>query len=296
MRIGDYARFLALAAIWGTAFGFIRVVAPVLGAVWTAEGRLLFGALALLVFFRLRGLSMPWRHARFYAVMGFVGAALPFTLLAYAGVHLPASVMAVLGATTPMMVLLLAAALGMERLSMVRVLGTLLGFAGVWLLSDPKATGVDASEGTFALAIAASLATAFAYAAMALVVKHFGAGIPSHGLAFGTQAFGALYLVPVTMLTSPPGSATALVWVNLVVLGVLAGGVAYALYFRLINDIGPTRAQSTAFAAPLFGMLFGIVFLGESMSGGAILGALCILGGVVLVTVGGKPYASRRHD
>jgi drug/metabolite transporter (DMT)-like permease len=288
MRIADYVRLLTLAAIWGAAYGFIRVAAPVLGALWTAEGRLLVGAAVLLAWFRLRRIDVPWRHARFYALVGVIGVAIPFTLLAYAGMHVPASVMAVLGATTPMMVLLLGAAFGVERLSANRLLGMVLGFAGVWFLSDPRATGVDASGWSFRLAVLACLGTALGYAGTALIAKRFGAGIPSHGLALGAQVFGALYLAPAVAFSPLPEAPSLLVWANLAALGVLASGFAYVLYFRLIEDIGPARTQTVAFVVPLFGMLWGMAFLGESMSGAALLGALSILGGVVLVTLGGR--------
>ena len=292
MRLGDYARLLLLAAIWGAAYGFIRVTAPALGALWTAEGRVVIGAAVLLAWFRWRGIEMSWRHARFYALIGAIGTAIPFTLLSFGGMYVPASVMAVLGATAPMMVLLLSAAFGLERLTARRVLGMLLGFVGVWLLSDPGAAGIDegsnASGWRFHLAVAACLATAFAYAATALVVRHFGAGVPSPGLALGTQVFGALYLTPVLPFASVPGALTPIVWANLAGLGILASGFAYVLYFRLIKDVGATRTQTVAFVVPLFGMLWGMAFLGESMSAGALLGALSILGGVVLVTFGGR--------
>jgi drug/metabolite transporter (DMT)-like permease len=288
MRPGDYARLLLLAAIWGSAYGFIRVTAPALGAVWTAEGRLVIGAAVLIAWFRWRGIQVSWRHARFYALIGAIGTAIPFTLLAFGGMYVPASVMAVLGATAPMMVLLLSAAYGLERLTARRALGMLLGFVGVWLLSDPGATGVDASGWQFHLAIAACLATAFAYAVTALVVRHFGAGVPSPGLALGTQVFGGIYLAPVLPVATLPGPLTPTVWANLAGLGILASGLAYVLYFRLIKDVGATRTQTVAFVVPLFGMLWGMAFLGESMSAGALLGALSILGGVILVTFGGR--------
>ena len=288
MRPGDYARLLLLAAIWGSAYGFIRVTAPALGPLWTAEGRLVIGAAVLLAWFRWRGIEVSWRHLRFYALIGAIGTAIPFTLLAFGGMYVPASVMAVLGATAPMMVLLLSAAFGLERMTARRALGMLLGFLGVWLLSDPQATGVDASGWRFHLAIAACLATAFAYAATALVVRHWGAGVPSPGLALGTQVCGGLYLAPTLPFASLPGAPTAIVWANLAGLGVLASGLAYVLYFRLIKDVGATRTQTVAFVVPLFGMLWGMAFLGESMSRGALLGALSILGGVILVTVGGR--------
>ena len=79
MRSGDVARLVALAAIWGASYMFIRVAAPVLGPVWTTEGRLLIGAAALLAWFRLARIDPHWRNLRFYAFIGVLGTAIPFS-------------------------------------------------------------------------------------------------------------------------------------------------------------------------------------------------------------------------
>ena len=91
MKTTDYARLVVLAAIWGGAFPFQRVAAPALGAVWTAELRVLLGGLALLLWFRFAGIDIGLRrHARTYLVLGTVIIAVPFTLYAFAARHMPA--------------------------------------------------------------------------------------------------------------------------------------------------------------------------------------------------------------
>jgi drug/metabolite transporter (DMT)-like permease len=286
MRLGDYARLLLLAAIWGAHYGFVRVAAPAFGPLWTAEGRLLIGAAVLLAWFGVRQLDFSRAHLPFHAWMGLLNTALPFALLAYAATVLPASILAVVNGTAPMMVLVLGAAFGIERLTLGRIIGMLLGFAGVWLLSDPQGIETSAAQGDVPLALAAVLGTNFFYALSAVLAKRYGEGIPSKGMALGMQVWGALYLAPLVAFAPVPDPAPgAVAWANLLALGLLASGVAFVLYFRLVKDVGPARAQSVSFAVPLFGMLWGMLFLGERMGAQALAGALCIVAGVVLVTM-----------
>ena len=290
MRAGDYARLLALAAIWGAHYGFVRVAAPAFGPLWTAEGRLLIGAVALLAWFGLRQLDLSRAHLPFHAWMGFLNTALPFVLLAYAATVLPASILAVVNGTAPIMVLMLGAAFGLERLTAGRIIGMLLGFAGVWLLSDPQAIETSAAQGDVPLAFAASLGTNFLYALSAVLAKRYGEGIAPTGMALGMQIWGVLYLAPFAAFAQIPDPAPgAVAWANLLALGVIASGVAFVLYFRLLQDVGAARTQSVSFAVPLFGMLWGMLFLGERMGAQALAGSLLIVAGVVLVTVTWKP-------
>src|SRR5712671_306141 len=132
MKPADYARLLLLAALWGASFIFMRVTAPALGPAWTAEGRMLIGAALLAAWFAFTGFDPQWRaHARFYALVGVVNSAIPFSLYAFAAIHLPASLMAVLNATSPMFGLALGAAFSGERVTVRKVAGLLLGACGV---------------------------------------------------------------------------------------------------------------------------------------------------------------------
>src|SRR3954462_3852812 len=140
MKLADYARLVLLAALWGASFIFMRVTAPVLGAAWTAEARMVIGAAALAAWFTFTGFDVQWRaHARFYAMVGVVNSAIPFSLYAFAAIHLPASLMAILNATSPMFGLALGAAFSGERITARKVAGLLLGACGVAVIARPGA-------------------------------------------------------------------------------------------------------------------------------------------------------------
>jgi drug/metabolite transporter (DMT)-like permease len=101
-----------------------------------------------------------------------------------------------------------------------------------------------------------------------------------------TQAWAAVALLPVLPLLPPPAALSAAIAANLVALGVLASGVAFLLYFRLMTDVGATRALTVTFLIPVFAFAWGLLFLGETLSHAQIGGALLILAGTLLVTRG----------
>jgi drug/metabolite transporter (DMT)-like permease len=284
LKPADHLRLFVLAAIWGGSFIFIRIAAPVLGPVWTAEGRVLIGGLALLAWFSFTGFEPQWRrHARFYAIIGAVNSAVPFTLYGFAALQLSASTMAFLNATSPMFGLVLGAAFAGERITPRKVAGLLLGASGVALVAQPDAA---AAGPLFAWAVAASLCASFAYGLTGLVIKRWGAGVPSRGIAVGAQLGGALALAPLLPFSVPHAVPSALVLANLAALGLLASGVALILYFKLMVEIGPTRALTVTFLVPLFAFLWGALFLGESLTFAIAAGGILILAGTLLVTRG----------
>jgi drug/metabolite transporter (DMT)-like permease len=284
VRLADTARLFALAAIWGASFIFIRVTAPVLGPAWTAEGRLLIGALVLLAWFRLTGFDPQWRrHLRFYIAVGILNSAIPFTLYGFAGMYMPGSVMAILNATSPMFGLLLGALFLGERITAGKIAGIVIGAAGVALVARP---GEGETSPMFIWAVAACLFASFAYGMTGVLIKKWGADVPSRGIAVGAQVAAAVALMPLLPFMLPLAAPSALVVANLLGLGVFASGIALLLYFRLIADIGPTRALTVTFLVPVFGLFWGMLFLGESLTPAAVAGAILVLAGTLLVTRG----------
>ena len=132
MRRSDAARLVALSAIWGSSFIFIRVIAPVLGPVLTVTTRVLIGGAVLVAYCRFIGLdAQVARHWRQYAVIGIVNSSLPFMLFAYAALYLPASYSVILNSTAPLFTALWAIPLLNERLTPLKLTGLVAGAAGV---------------------------------------------------------------------------------------------------------------------------------------------------------------------
>jgi drug/metabolite transporter (DMT)-like permease len=277
MRRADVARLVLLAAIWGGSFLFIRITAPVIGPAATADWRMLVAGIALAVYFRAVGFDPQWRrYGAQYALVGVMNSAAPFLLYAYAALSLSAGLMAVLNATSPMFGALLSALFLSERLSARRVAGLALGIAGVALVSRPE-------SGAGWMGVAAALGASLLYGLTGVYLRRFARDIPSRGMAVGTQLSGGVLLLPLVAVLPPPEPVTAIVAASVLVLGLVCGAVAYLLYFRLIADIGPTRALTVTYLIPIFGVLWGALFLGETLSIAMVAGAALVILGTVLV-------------
>ena len=283
MKAADYTRLVALAALWGASFIFMRVAAPAFGAVFTAEGRLLIAGVVLAAWFRLAGFDPRWRHHwKPYAAIGLVNMALPSLLYAFALTHLPASVGAVLNSTAPMFGALLAALLLDERFTIRKAAGCLAGVAGVALVVQPGDLDLD---GMFGFAVAACLAACLCYGYNGVLMKRY-AEVPARGIAVGGQLAAALMLLPLAPFSPPAGAIGVLEISNLLALALLGNALGFVMYFRLIADVGATRALTVTYLMPFFGLLWGMLFLGESLPASALAGGVLILGGTVLVTRG----------
>lgn len=282
MTLADYARLVALAAIWGAAFIFLRVAAPVLGPAWTPELRVLIGGLALLAWFRATGFDPGLRlHWRAYLMVGTVNIAMPFTLYSFAAMHAPASLLSIVNATAPIFGLAWSALFRDERITLRKALGLALGIAGVALIARPAGAAPDA---LFGWAVAAALGACCLYGATGVLIKRYARGASPRGMAAGNQLAAAVVLIPLLPLLPPLAAPSALVIANLLGLALLASGVAFLLYFRLIADVGATRALTVTYLIPLFGILWGWLFLGEALPAAALAGGALILAGTVLVT------------
>jgi drug/metabolite transporter (DMT)-like permease len=278
----DIARRVALAALWGAAFIFLRIAAPVLGAVWTAEFRVLLGGLALLAWFRFTGFDPRLRaHWRAYLVVGTIGIALPFVLYSFAAIHAPASLLAIVNATAPIFGLAWGASFGIERVTVRKAAGLALGIAGVALIARP---GGAAADPLFAWAIAAALGACCLYGVVGVLIKRVAVGVTPRGMAAGNQLAAAVVLIPLLPFVPPLAAPTPLVIANVLALALLASGVAFVLYFRLIADVGATRALTVTYLIPLFGIFWGWLFLGEALPAAALAGGALILAGTILVT------------
>ena len=281
MTTANFLRLLLLAAIWGGSFLFMRIGAPVLGPAVLVEYRVLFAALFLaavgLVLRKRLELRANWRH---YLMLGFFNSALPFLLFAYSARTLTASVLSVLNATAPMWGALIGALWARQAITLRSAIGLVLGTAGVALLVGFDDVSRLPGAG---LALAAALAAALCYSIASLYAKT-AKTVEPFANAHGTMWAAALFVLPVLPFFPSPAPPTPGVWAAVLALGVVCSGIAYLIYFRLIVDIGPTSALTVTFLNPLFGILWGALFLGEAVGWHTLAGAAIVLVGTALVT------------
>ena len=293
MRGEDVARLVVLAAIWGASFIFMRALAPVLGPVPIAAWRVAIAGVALIAWFRITGFDAELRrHWRAFMVIGLVNSALPFLLFAFAAVHIPASYSVILNTATPLFAAVLSAVWLDERLTAMRVAGLAAGAAGVALVTG---AGPVAPDAMFGWAVAACLGAALCYALAGIYIKRRAGGAKPMAIAGWSQAFAGAALLPLTPFAPLPGTVTPGVVANVLALALLCSAFAYLLYFRLIADVGPTRAMTVTFLMPVFGMVWSVLFLQETVTLPMIAGCALIVGGTALVVrrPGPAPQACR---
>lgn len=281
MRSADLVRLIVLAAIWGGSYALMRVVAPVLGGPGTAWVRIFLAGLLLCGYALALGAALEWKKWwKQYLVVGMLNSAIPFSLIGFAMKTLPASYGAVLNALSPLFGAIFTALMLGESLTPRKLAGIVLGFAGVAILV--RLGPVDVTPALMTAAGACVLATA-CYGYASVYTKKYVAGAPNLGLATGSLLLPSIPLAFLAVPTLPRAVPSLTVIVATGVLAVACSAVAYLLYFRLIRDVGPTKAISVTFLIPLFGMLWGVAFLGETITFTTVAGALTIFAGMALV-------------
>ncbi|MGQ0655743.1 MAG: DMT family transporter [Betaproteobacteria bacterium] len=278
MTAGDWSRLVALAAIWGAAFLFTRVVAPQIGPLATAEVRLLIGGGGLALYFWAIGYDAQWRRWIWqYLVVGILNSALPFALFAYAALELTAGMLSVLNATAPMWGAVWSALLLGERLTSRLASGLALGVAGVALV-----TGAGAEQ-FYPLASLAAIGAAFLYGLAGAYMRKWANGAPARGMAMATQVAAGVLFLPLLAIAPPAAEPSLGLALTLLAFGVICNGFAYVLYYRLVTNVGATGALTVTYLIPVFGVAWGAIFLGESISLGMLAGAALVLLGTFFV-------------
>ncbi len=283
----DLLRFLSLAAIWGSSYMFMRIAVPG------------FGPFPL-VLLRLTGATLfflPWllrspvrtllrRNLGGLMALGAMNSAIPFTLLAFSTLRLQAGYTAVLGATVPMFAVAIDALWWRQPLSRQRLIGLALGFSGVSILAWNH---FDFGKGGSGWAVLSTLAAAACYACAAHFGKRHFAGQPVMLPAAGSMLASTVMVIPLGCWLWPATMPPATDWYAVGALAVVCTACAYLLYYQLILRISATALTAVAFVIPVFGVLWGALFLGEQVTAHIVTGMLITLAGTAFTTgfVGG---------
>ena len=281
MTAADLARLFALAAIWGGSYSFMRAVAPYFGGIGTMWLRITIAGLVLLAFSLVRHEDLQWaKWWKQYLFIGLMNSAMPFALIAYAMKTLPAGYGAILNALAPFFAALFAVWMLGERLTAFRMLGMALSLVGVGIIINLGPIPLTTQT---LIAAAACVTATCLYGFIMVYTRKYTKGVPNMGIAVGTLTLPALLVAPIGLMLVPPVIPPINILLSLFGLAVLCSSIAYLLYYRLIRDVGPTRAISVTFLVPVFGVIWGAIFYNESLNGGAIVGGVTVLVGVALV-------------
>lgn len=289
MKPRDLLDLTLLAALWGGSFLFMRYAVPDFGVVPLIWLRVALASVCLLPLLLMKGqLGALRERAGAVAVMGLFNSGLPFLLIAWATLSITAGLASIMNAMTPVFTALIGALWLGDRLDGRRSLGLLLGLAGVALLAADKA---DFRPGGSGWAIVAMLLATACYGFAANHTRRYLQGVPALVNATGTQLVSALVLLPPALWIWPERMPGLGPWLAALVLGVACSALAYVLFFRLIARVGASRAVTVTFLVPVFGTLWGALFLGEPVTASMLAGGAVVLLGTGLATgvIGGRP-------
>lgn len=301
--LSDWFALFALTIFWGTSFLFIELALKAFPPAVLVSGRILLGALALLLFMWLSGLRLP-RDRRVWAgwvVIAVLGIILPMRFTAWGQQYISSAEAGVLMAISPLFVYTLSHFfLPGERLTFVRLGGFALGFAGVILVIGPTALN-DWSGNMHLLGLLAVLGAALSYSLNSVFARRVSTDQDPMALATGTILLGALMAAPsgVANLDAVMLPAGFIPWMALGVLGLICSGFAAVLYFRLIQGPGPAFTTTVTYLVPAWAVLAGAVILQETLPWRVYLGLGLILGGIALSELGGawrRRRLERRGD
>jgi len=290
LSLVQLAALFTLGAIWGASYIFIRVAVEPLGPVFLMFIRVALSGLILLGYARLRRQKLDIRgHWRHFIVLGFLGSALPFTLIAWAELTVTASMAAILMSTTPLFTTFVAAVGLGEDLTVYKLIGAVLGIIGVTVTVG----GSDMAMNLEVIAaILALLAATLSYALGGVYAKRYFTGLNNLSMSSGQMIAAAVVLAPVSVADLPGQAPRLEALLATLALVVLCTAFAYQLYYYLIISAGPLQALTVTLLVPIFGVIFGALMLGESISPGIIVGLVIVLFSVGLVT---GMISPRRH-
>ncbi|GAA6118690.1 DMT family transporter [Acidovorax sp. FG27] len=277
--------FVLLAALWGASFLFMRLGAAEFGPLPTAGLRVGLATLFLWPLLVRRG---QWpalrRHWRPVLLGGVINSAIPFALYAWAVMHITTGLTSILNATVPLFGALVAWVWLGDRITRLRWLGLGLGFVGVALLAWRAPAGAGFKTAHAGWAMAACLLASLCYAVAASFARRHLQGVPPLVTATGSQLGATLGLALPAIWCWPAQMPGPRAWAAVVAIAVLCTGIAYILYFRLIARAGPSRALAVTFLAPVFALLYGALFLHESVTPWMVGCGVVIVCGTVLST------------
>jgi drug/metabolite transporter (DMT)-like permease len=255
------------------------------GPLATAWTRVCVATLFLLPFMLWQGHWALFK-SKWKIILGFgiFNSALPFALFAYAVMHISTGLSAILNAAVPLFAAVVAWLWLDDRLNRWRIAGLFIGFMGVTLLASNQTSfhteaNPDASPWGQYTAIAACLVATLCYAIAGSFTKKFMPNLPPLVSSTGSQLGACLALALPAFWAMPEAMPSTQAWLAVIILGVACTGIAYILYFRLVNRAGPAKALTVTFLIPVFALIYAVLFLNETVTlSMVLLGVVVVFG------------------
>ncbi|UCG50554.1 MAG: EamA family transporter [Candidatus Latescibacterota bacterium] len=292
MKLREWAAFLSLTFIWGASFLWIKIAVQEIDPFSLVTFRIILGLIGLAVFFPIQKPKIPRRFRTWVdmALLGLLSSAIPWVLISWAEETIDSALAGVLNGTVPLFTILIAHLfIHDDRMTYGRVVGLLVGFAGVVVLTQRDGGGTNGGLSIVVsrhlLGQGAMLLAALSYAVGGVYARRHLRNVSALVQAFFSMVFSLVVLQGVIPLIGGAVAVPARVetWVALAWLGVLGAGVASYIFYYLLHAIGPTRASLVTYTIPVVSVTLGVIVLGERLDWALAAGTVLIVSGVWVV-------------
>lgn len=285
MEIRYWILLTFLGALWGSAFMFIKVATPEFGPIALVNTRLLIASLIFLPILLQKKyihlLKPIWKQV---LVLSIMNNAIPFTLFSYASFGANSNILAILNATTAFNTMIIAYLWIGESVSLKQLFGLILGFIGIFILVNPQ------NSDTTLIASLSALLAAFFYSYSTVYIQRQSVNANKMVLIGWSIVFSAVFMIPVSIFNLPETLPSASAIGSAFWLGAVSTGLGFLGYVRLIDKIGAVKTSTVAYFLPVFGIIWGSIFLDEKITSTIILGCLIVLIGIYLSNSNKKGY------
>lgn len=285
MEIRYWILLIFLGALWGSAFMFIKVATPEFGPIALVNTRLLIASLIFLPILLQKKyihlLKPIWKQV---LVLSIMNNAIPFTLFSYASFGADSNILAILNATTAFNTMIIAYLWIGESVSLKQLFGLILGFIGIFILVNPQ------NSDTTLIASLSALLAAFFYSYSTVYIQRQSVNANKMVLIGWSIVFSAVFMIPVSIFNLPETLPSASAIGSAFWLGAVSTGLGFLGYVRLIDKIGAVKTSTVAYFLPVFGIIWGSIFLDEKITSTIILGCLIVLIGIYLSNSNKKGY------
>ncbi len=272
-----------LGAVWGSAFMFIKIATPELGPIALVNIRLAVAGLIFIPFLiQNKYLKHFKSNIKNILVLSIVNTALPFSLFAFASLESSSNMLSILNGTTAIMAVVISTIWLKVKLNVYQIMGVFVGLFGIIVLANPDNIYISTKATIFCLG------AAFCYALSANYIQKFAHKTNTTVLIGWSLVIASILLIPLTLLNLPSQFPSPKVIFSILWLGVISTGIAFLGYVRLIEKIGAVKTATVAYFIPVFGVIWGYIFLSEPITLQILIGMMLILTGII--------FTNKRYD
>ena len=272
-----------LGAVWGSAFMFIKIATPELGPIALVNIRLAVAGLIFIPFLLQNKYLKHFKsNIKNILVLSIVNTALPFSLFAFASLESSSNMLSILNGTTAIMAVIISTIWLKVKLNVYQIMGVFVGLFGIIVLANPDNIYISTKATIFCLG------AAFCYALSANYIQKFAHKTNTTVLIGWSLVIASILLIPLTLLNLPSQFPSPKVIFSILWLGVISTGIAFLGYVRLIEKIGAVKTATVAYFIPVFGVIWGYIFLSEPITLQILIGMMLILTGII--------FTNKRYD